>query len=181
MYRRNFRIRNLDDLDSEEVLADGEGLRVPLNLADSVSSRILLTDASPYAGHRPMPVRDALAGQQQRDSIDADDHCSLEQRRGISLADAQALRDEAFANLCKRSESAWKGNRLAGDSNGNNNSDPDENEPPEPGDEDALAEAMRKRDEAFAALERRSQNAWRTSQAKATATELQAERWRGGK
>jgi hypothetical protein len=175
MDRRNFRIWNLDDLDSEEVIADGCGLRVPLYLAD----------ASPFAGHRPMPVRDALAGQQQRDSIDADDHCSLEQRRGISLADARALRDEAFANLCKRSESAWKGNRLAGDSNGNNNSDPDENEPPEPGDEDALAEAMRKRDEAYEAMVRRGESAWRTmgrlDPTVADPIQRQGMAWRGGK
>jgi hypothetical protein len=153
--------------DGDEIARDGE----------IVTTRLMLADSDPL--HRPGPF---TPRQQQRDSIDTDDHCSLEQRRGISLADAQALRDEAFANLCTRSENAWR--RKFGDAadpDNNNNNDPDEDEPPERGDESALAEAQRRRDQAFAELEQRSQNAWRMSPAEATATELQGERWRGGK
>jgi hypothetical protein len=181
MDRRNFHIRDYRDLDPEEEIADGTGLRVPLTLADGGESRTRVTDAlaahNRGAGHRPGYLRDAITyGRSElRDASD-----DLLDRRGVTLDEATALRDQAFSDLCKRSESAWKGKHLASD-----NSDPDNNnsEPPEPGDEDALAEAMRQRDLAWEQMRIRGDNAWRgrTDPNAANAIQNQAARWRRGK
>jgi len=170
-----------DTDDGDEVVEDGGSVKVPLYLADGSEQRSRVSDAlaahNRYAGHRPGYVSDALAygGRSSLDDASSD----LIDRRGTSLEDAQRQRDEAFSDLCKRSQNAWKGECLGdadldGDNNNNDPDDPDE-------DRNDIDNLRRKRDEAFAALEQRSQNAWRTSQVKATATELQGERWRGGR
>jgi hypothetical protein len=95
-------MRYRPELEDAEV-KDGEGVRVDLADAnEAVRSYMRATDAvaaaqrymAAAAGHRPMAVRDALA---LSSSVRVND---------TALDLARAMRDQAFEDLCKRSENA---------------------------------------------------------------------------
>jgi hypothetical protein len=175
-HRRSFRIKDYNDPDSEEEIADGYGIKVPLMMADAAESRTPLADALRFSGrNKPGPISDALDSM-QRDSSDSTD---LIDRRGVTLEQARQLRDEAFAALCKRSQSAWKRRSTDAEPDGD---DPDENSNNNERDPADLEAAMEARERARLERDQRGDNAWRrTNPNAATATERQAERWRGGR
>jgi hypothetical protein len=175
-HRRSFRIRDYNDLDSEEEIADGYGIKVPLMMADAAESRTPLADA--YSGrNKPGPVSDALESMQRDSRTTVSDAVSddLLARRGVTLEEAIEMRDAAFAGLEKRSQNAWR--RRSGDAEPDG--DDDNNNERDPND---LEAAMDARERARLERDQRGDNAWRrTNPNAATATERQAERWRGGR
>jgi hypothetical protein len=86
---------------------DGEVVRTPLYLTDSGERRrvtLIVADHMRFSGHKPGYVSDALTFGRSAPLRDASDE--LLDRRGVSLADAVAMRDEAFRQLEKRSQDA---------------------------------------------------------------------------
>jgi hypothetical protein len=174
--RSSFRIRDEDDFDSEEVIADGEGIRCRMQFADSAESRTRVTDAlaahNRGAGHRPGYVADALTYGRSALNDASDD---LLDRRGVSLEDAKRLRDEAYAANARRGDNAWRNSQP--DENGDDDDDRDDDEEHHIVN---IAEAQRQRDEAYEAMVRRGDNAWRMNPNAANAIQNQAARWRHG-
>jgi hypothetical protein len=147
------RRRRHDDDNGPDIIQDGQKVTVPMMLMDSArlalrhrydTQRVIdakLHGHGRYAAHRPHCVADAL-GSVMSDSLNN------------TLADAVAARDRAFADLCQRSQNAWK--RPFRDAPALNAMPPS---PPEPaaqwdpdedGDNNAdLEDARRARDEAY--------------------------------
>jgi hypothetical protein len=159
---------------------DGGIVKVPLYLADSGERKLsdALANALRYSGtHKPGPVSDALESMQRDSGTTVSDAVSddLLDRRGVTLAQARQMRDAAFADLQRRSQSAWR--RKSGDADPDGDNDDNNDRDP-----DDLEAAMEARERARLERDQRGDNAWRrTNPNAATATERQGERWRGGK
>jgi hypothetical protein len=99
------RHRQYDDDSGSDIVKDGERVTVRLDMCDGMQRSVAdaaarqrlidakLRDHNRYLSHRPHAVADALG---KSDSLNH------------SLADAVAARDQAFADLCRRSENAWR-------------------------------------------------------------------------
>ena len=158
-HRRSFRIKDYNDLDPEEEIADGYGIKVPLMMADSAESRTPLADA--YSGrNKPGPVSDALESMQRDSRTTVSDAVSddLLARRGVTLEEAIEMRDAAFADLEKRSQNAWR--RRSTDAEPDCD-DPDENSNNNERDPEDLEAAMEARERARLERDRRGNSAWR--------------------
>ena len=136
--------RQYDD-EGDDILKDGESLHVPIYLLDSVQREI----ATHYA--RRAQVVDAIG----RPCGNRPGHAfvSNSNMRDAAL-DALDARDEAFAELEKRSAAAWRTNAAVAQTNAASGSSF----------EAAKLSPTDARDSAFAELEKRSANAWRGGQ-----------------
>src|SRR6516165_11272881 len=89
--------RYYDDADANDVIPPGGRIRV--TLADSQHARqrraadAVAHDCRVWSGHRPGPCSDAFGPALTMDG---------------AYSTAFAMRDQAFADLCKRSENAWR-------------------------------------------------------------------------
>jgi hypothetical protein len=159
-HRRSFRIKDYNDLDSEEEIADGYGIKVPLMMADAAESRTPLADA--YSGrNKPGPCADALESMQRDGRTTVSDAVAADtlDRLGYTLEDLQRLRDAAHADQYKREQ--WKPKHLARDSNGDYD-EPDRPSGPPDYTDPAAVEAARETTERVRLEEgRRGDLAWR--------------------
>jgi hypothetical protein len=188
--------------DDDEVVEDGQGVRVPLLLCDTVRfensrplDKLSDLDAADLSRHRPgYHVSDGEASKSAK-------FTDLEAARDA----VRAARDRWIADMC----SAWK-RPLARDAAEPDAAElllarhlrgkPDDDDASDPGDIRAVerrrltergAEAQRERDRIqrerdriWEDYRRRISSAWQTGQtnpARATAVEQQAELWRGGR
>jgi hypothetical protein len=180
------------DYESEscpDLIPPNCGLHVSTFLQDSGRHRTTLADqiaqdALCWSGHRPGPCQDGL----RLNARDA----------GANYA-ALTARDEAFSELCKRSQNAWRWpfadapalNSMPPENydqqkpgNGDDNDD-NNNGPPDFNDPDAVQRAMDSRERARLERDRIGDQKWRTvgltDPTAATQIEKQAEAWRHGK
>ena len=164
--------------DDDRIIPDGQGIRVSMMALDSLDSvqravrdhfasvSDAVAEHNRYAAHRPGFVADALR-YASHDSAREDASLDLLERRGVSLPQARAMRDSAFAEMEQRSRNAWR-----------RDLNPDEHDDRERND---LESARAARQRAYEDLCYRGDNAWRTKPMRATEIEKQGERWRGGK
>jgi hypothetical protein len=170
--------------DDDEVVEDGQGVRVPLLLCDTVRfetsrplNRLSDLDAADLSRHQP--------GYRLSDG-EASKSGKLDAR---STADARTAARDAYLEMVRRAESAW---RQPVDQNGpggpfwshRDAAQPDNSSPEvmrahlrgnEP---DNVAEI---KERAWAQYRDNLQNAWKTDPHAATAIQRQGERWRGGR
>jgi hypothetical protein len=168
--RKRRQVRDYEDESGADIARDGEVVRVPMHLVDHGGRRRVsdaLADHFKYAGHRPGYAEHALAFQPMTHD---------------ALRDAHEARQNAFDDLCRRSERAWMSDaqkkRLEQLGAEGGDGDEEKNDPegiPENGDDLARAQADRER--AYQEAVERSANAWKISPARANTVEVQRRRW----
>jgi hypothetical protein len=180
----------------EDVLADGEMLRVPLMLCDGAQRdvrdhfardhfvRDALARHNGTAGHRPGFVTDTLCQSTTASVNDTSD--DLLERRGTGLRDAMIEREKALADTEQRQQwrtvldarmkvEAESDEDEEHDSDGSYDEDSDADIA---GERDDLEALQARRERAYQESVTRSSNAWRTA-GPANANQRQLERWRG--
>jgi hypothetical protein len=111
--KRKRRIIDYDPRHGDDILEDGDQLRVPLFLMDSdqravtehFDQQTVIDQVAAHAstaGHRPGYVQDALTSQQNVNDVSYD----LHSRTGTWWPEATKLRDEAFAATVRRQQ--WR-------------------------------------------------------------------------
>jgi hypothetical protein len=181
MRRKKLRDHDLDD--GDEIVPPGGRVRVDMTDAATERRRWVIRDAlskhQALCGHRPGYAEAILKWSPYERALE------------VGLADAISARDAAFAQLEKRSESAWRNGSALADAapdqqmppglNGNGDDDDSEDDDD---DDSELAKAMRDRERAYRERDARQRDAWRnpgrTDPDAANAVQRQAARWRNG-
>jgi hypothetical protein len=131
--------RQYDD-EGDDIIKDGEHVRVPMMLCDGFQRDV----AQHYA--RPVHVVDAFGMSAGRKRGYCFPNTSSGELRDAAI-DARDQADQAYADLVNRDQNAWRRNVNVADK--------------EEAEEAAKLSPTDARDSAFAELEKRSANAWR--------------------